>query len=431
MVPAMRALILTLLITGLMQASNLGSGMLAGHFLGAAGRGELEAAKLWPTTIAYVALFGLSDAVLFASAGRRHPVGAVFAAGLWLGVLLSLLGVVAGLFFVLPWAYADQRAEVRTLANAMLSLIPITILGLVFQELLRGNGRMGAWNAMRFVLAVGFVGFIGVAWGLGETGVTGIGWAYILANALPMALALAIGLSAGWGGLSAPGAAFSMMARYGARLHASTVVAMINGKIDQMLIQLLMPPADLGLYVIAGTYAQITVTLANSVAMVAFPRACAAPAAERGAVVGTYLRLSLLLMLGSSAVLWIAAPLALRLMFGADFAAAAPVARVLILGVVALSVKEFFLLAFKAFDRTLAMSKGELATLAVNAALLALLVRPFGLMGAAVAFVAVRWISVVYLGWLLRRDLAIDPASLFRPTRADRDLLVGLLGRVI
>ena len=82
-----------------------------------------------------------------------------------------------------------------------------------------------------------------------------------------------------------------------------------------------------------------------------------------------------------------------------------------------------FLLAFKAYDRTLAISKGELATLAVNAALLATLIPAFGLTGAALAYVATRWLSALYLGWLMRRELGLRLTALLTPTRDDFDRL--------
>jgi Na+-driven multidrug efflux pump len=97
------------------------------------------------------------------------------------------------------------------------------------------------------------------------------------------------------------------------------------------------------------------------------------------------------------------------------------------LGVAAISLKEFFILAFKADDKALSLAQAEIVTLIANAGLLALLVPmagPFGgLTGAAIAFVAVRWISAGYLGWLARRDLKLSMRQLFTPTHADLTLL--------
>lgn len=427
----MHALILTVLTTGLQQMANLGSGMLAAHLLLPEGRGELAAAQLWPTTLAYLVLFGLNDAVLYFSANRGLPTRQVFAGGLWLGVALSALAMIAGWWLVVPLAYADYRADVQDLARLMLWIIPCHILGMVFQEMLRGHLRMGAWNTLRIALGVGYVGFILLFLLFGRSSVADFAIAYLLAHILPMAAALIIGLRSGWGGLAAPVAAYRALLHYGARLHVASVVSMVNSRIDQMLIATTLDATALGLYVVAVTLSQVTATLASSVTMVAFPRACAAPdRAAQGEIIGQYLRLTLAMMLGSTIILWLLAPLALRILFGPAFTEAAPVVRLLILGVVPMAARDFFILAFKAADKALALSKNEVATLAVNGGLLALLVPSLGLTGAALAFIAVRWVSALYMGWLVQRELGHAMGSLLLPRRSDLDLLRQAIARL-
>src|SRR5437763_11992454 len=164
---AMKVLVVTILTTGVLQLANLASGLLAARLLLPEGRGELAIAILWPTTLAYLLLFGLSDAVLYYSANRQERPERVFAAALWLGLAVSAIAMLAGQWLVIPAAYAHQSEETRELAHALLWLIPLHILGLVFQEMLRGQHRMGAWNALRVMLGVGYVLFILVvlAWG--------------------------------------------------------------------------------------------------------------------------------------------------------------------------------------------------------------------------------------------------------------------------
>jgi O-antigen/teichoic acid export membrane protein len=157
--------------------------------------------------------------------------------------------------------------------------------------------------------------------------------------------------------------------------------------------------------------------------MVAWPRAAAASDADRPAVIGQYLRLTLALMLATTAVLYVLAPWLIELLFGRAFGAATPIVRILLLGALPIAVKEFFLLAFKAYDRPLAISKGELLTLAINAGLLVALVPSFGLAGAATAYVAGRWVALGYLAWLMRRDLGLRLTPLVTPTRDDVDRL--------
>lgn len=432
----MRAVVTTLLTTLLIQIGSLGSGMLAAHLLLPEGRGELAAAILWPSAIAYLTIFGLQDAMLYFSAQAdsedKSSLRRIFASGLWIGLVLSGVAVAIGVWIVAPFAYADYRPEVRDLATVMMAIIPLHIFGLVFQEMLRGRMRLGVWNLLRVLLQLGYVALILLFLLFAPASVTGFGLAFLGSHLPPMLIAAGICVAAGWGGLRPSRAVLARMTLYGARLHASAVVSQLNQRLDLMLIAQLLAPASLGLYTVALTLAQVTATFANSVTMVAFPRACAAaPGLERAAVIGLYLRATMALSMLGTLALFALAPWVLRVLFGAGFVEATDVVRILLLGVAAISLKEFFILAFKADDRALPLAQAELVTLIANAALLALLVPmdgPFGgLIGAAVAFVAVRWLSAGYLGWLARRDLKLSMRQLFTPTRADGELVRDLL----
>lgn len=440
----MKAVVTTLLTTLLIQLGSLGSGMLAAHLLMPEGRGELAAAILWPSAIAYLTIFGLQDAMLYFSAqapegeSQRAALRRVFTSGVWIGLVLSGIAVAIGIWIVAPFAYADYRPEVQELATAMMSIIPLHIFGLVFQEMLRGRLRLNVWNLLRVLLQLGYVGLILLFLAFQPASVTNFGLAFLGSHLPPMLIAAGVCVAAGWGGLRPSWPTIRRMSTYGARLHASAVVSQLNQRLDQMLIARMLAPASLGLYVVANTLAQVTATFANSVTMVAFPRACAAaPGAERAKVIGLYLRATMALVLIGTGALFVLAPYALGLLFGPGFVEATDIVRILLLGVAAISLKEFFILAFKADDKALSLAQAEVVTLIANAGLLALLVPmagPFGgLTGAAIAFVAVRWISAGYLGWLARRDLKLSIRALFTPTREDvtllRDAISTLRGR--
>jgi O-antigen/teichoic acid export membrane protein len=198
------------------------------------------------------------------------------------------------------------------------------------------------------------------------------------------------------------------------------VVNQLNGRIDQMLVATVLDETALGLYGSALALSQATPTLANSIGLVAYPRACAEPDhAGRATIIGLYLRLTVLLMLSTTLVLYLLAPWIVGLLYGKSFMPAVPVLRVLLLGVTPLAIRELFNTAFKAFERPLSSTKGEVMALIVNAGCLALLVPWFGLLGAAWAFVIVRWTSILYLGWLVKRDLGLGLVALFMPRHTD------------
>lgn len=416
----MRALFVTLLTTGGAQIANLVSSVLAARLLLPEGRGEFQAAWLWPTTVAYLVLFGLNDSVLYFSASRSEKPRAIFASGLLIGTVLSLAAAGITYFLVIPWAYQGYRPEVRDLAILMMLLIPCHIITPVFLELLRGQHRMVSWNLLRLSLGIAYLLFILLFFAAGRADIMSFGLAYLGAHAVPLVLALWLTLDAGWGSLAAPRGTLRRLLGFGAKVHSGAVVNQLNGRIDQMLVATALDEAALGLYGSALALSQATPTLANSIGLVAYPRACAEPdQAGRAAIIGLYLRLTVLLMLSTTVVLYLLAPWIVGLLYGKSFMPAVPVLRVLLLGVTPLAIRELFNTAFKAFERPLSSTKGEVMALVVNAGCLALLVPWFGLLGAAWAFVIVRWSSIFYLGWLVKRDLGLGLADLFMPRLTD------------
>lgn len=410
--------------TGLVQVASLASGMLAAHLLLPEGRGALALVVLWPSTLAYLFLLGLADSVLYHAAQARLAPRQVFAAGLWIGIGASALAVGVGWLVAIPLVFVGERSALRDLATVMLAIAPLHILGLVFQELLRARLRLALWNALRVLLQLGYVAAILALVWLGQADVDGFALAFLASHLPPTVIALGVCVAAGWGGLAAPRAAFGAMFRYGLRLHAAAAVAQINLRLDQLLVGVALPPAALGLYVVATTLAQVTATFANSVALVAFPRACATPEGPaRNELIGAYLRLTMALVLTATAALVFLAPLVLRLLFGPAFVEATDIVRLMATGVLPLCLKEFFVLALKAADRPRPLATAELVTLAVNAGLLTLAVPALGLMGAAATYVATRWITAAWLGWRVRADLRLSLRRLMTPRRDDVTLL--------
>jgi O-antigen/teichoic acid export membrane protein len=399
----MRALFVTLLTTGGAQIANLVSSVLAARLLLPEGRGEFQAAWLWPTTVAYLVLFGLNDSVLYFSASRSEKPRAIFASGLLIGTVLSLAAAGITYFLVIPWAYQGYRPEVRDLAVLMMLLIPCHIITPVFLELLRGQHRMVSWNLLRLSLGIAYLLFILLFFAAGRADIMSFGLAYLGAHAVPLVLALWLTLDAGWGSLAPSRRTLRRLLGFG-----------------QMLVATVLDETALGLYGSALALSQATPTLANSIGLVAYPRACAEPDhAGRATIIGLYLRLTVLLMLSTTVVLYLLAPWIVGLLYGKSFMPAVPVLRVLLLGVTPLAIRELFNTAFKAFERPLSSTKGEVMALIVNAGCLALLVPWFGLLGAAWAFVIVRWTSILYLGWLVNRDLGLGLVDLFMPRHTD------------
>ncbi len=91
----MKNFVASFLSTGIIQLSNLATGILAARLLLPDGRGELALLVLWPILIADLGSMGVNTAVAYRSA--RGDVGSreIFAATVWLSALLCPLPVAA------------------------------------------------------------------------------------------------------------------------------------------------------------------------------------------------------------------------------------------------------------------------------------------------------------------------------------------------
>jgi len=177
------------------------------------------------------------------------------------------------------------------------------------------------------------------------------------------------------------------LATYGAAQIAALTPAALNERLDQLVLSLTVPPADLGRYAIAVSLTWLPLTAVSAIGYVAFPRL----AAEREATAATR-RLQRLAILSSAGLtlavlvpLGVTAPWLVPLVFGAAYRGAVPLIWILIPGGVFLSCGQVIgnLLRGRSHPAVVAWAQG-LAVVFTVALLFALL--PFlGVYAAAIA----------------------------------------------
>lgn len=429
----MRDVVSSLTATALIQASNIASGVLLARFLQPEGRGELAAVMLWPTVIAIIGVCGLHEAVAYHMARRRHGAHRILRESLLLGAGLCLLLLPVG-GLVVELLFAGRGAGIHSAALLYLAFIPLNFVGLFLVAAFQGGLLFSIWNLLRaslgpfyllFILALHFAGF---------GGVFGFALASLLANAAMILLAAALYLRkrTTWPPPQSTPASGGILRRdllsYGISVHFGTAVAFVAERLDQMIISIILPAADLGLFVIATTLSRLPLVFASTMATVSFPKiASMADEASRAAVFGRYARITSMVVLPASLALAAVMPWLLPLFFGRSFAAAVPIAWVQIAAAVPLSLKVMMSGGFKACDKGWIAGQAEIATLVLSAAALAALVPLYGLMGAAIAGVIAQTGALVFMAVKARQALGISPADLLWPRAADVALVREIL----
>ncbi len=397
-----------LLGTAATQAANLATAMIVARALLPEGRGDLQLVVLWPMLAAQVASLSLNEALLVMSASGTGDKRRLTAAGLWLTLALAAIAAAVAGVWLAPHALALRPDEVKEAGRLCLWLVPATMLSTFFLDAMRGRLDHRGWVVLRTVQALAYLAGTVIAWHLGS-GLVGFALAFVVSHGLAMA---ASGLRlAQLGGLSAQAPdkeTVQPLVSLGLRLHTGFVIQVLGGRVDQIAIAILLDPASLGLYAAAMTLVLGLLQLAQSVSQAMFPRVLALP--ERPAK-ARQVRHTLTLVLGGVAIaailLFAIADIVIRLLFGAAFAPAADLVRVLLIGIVPHASREVFMLALKVEGRPLAIGRAEAMSLGFFAGLLFLLVPRYGAAGTAAAYAATQWLVAGVMAWQCRGLLTL------------------------
>ncbi len=404
----------------LIQGCNVITGLLLARTLGPVARGELAAVVLWPSMLATVGSLGMTDAATFYAARRASELGALIGSGLVIVAVQSVVCVGAGLVIV-PLVFSRYDAATMRAAYVFLAFVPLNLLVLSSASMLNGLHRFGQYQTVRgasaVCVAVALVSLrlidvlsvmnAAIVY-LGVTGVTGI-------------VAFALLWGPGRPRLRFQFAMARRMLGFGVKSHTGIVTAMMNERLDQLVISVFLAPVQLGLYAIAATMTAPINLVGSSIGAAALPTLARLETdeARRDAVRG-FLRLTLV----ASAVIAIPAVMftgpIISFFFKDAYLGATGVTRVLLVAAVALSMNRAMSACVKALDRPLDSGIAEMLGLAVTTVSLAVLLPVLGIMGAAVASLLAYGTG---MAWMLRRTtrtLEMSLASVFLPAAGVR-----------
>src|SRR5262249_32295661 len=147
-----------------------------------------------------------------------------------------------------------------------------------------------------------------------------------------------------------------------------------------------LPPGDLGLYVVAVAWSSAVSPLLASIGSTLLPAvASAADQTRASARMSEGVRMTALLAMVFSILVASMAPVAIRLLYGVSFIAAMPAALILVPASGVLGVNFSVQEAIRGFGRPYLVLRAELLGLVVTVMSLCLMLRPLGIVGAAIA----------------------------------------------
>jgi O-antigen/teichoic acid export membrane protein len=161
---------------------------------------------------------------------------------------------------------------------------------------------------------------------------------------------------------------------------------MLNLRLDQMLLAAFLPPRELGLYVVAVAWSGAVSPLLGSIGTILLP-SVASSADHQSAVarIGEGVRMTALLAIGLCGVTAVATPFAIPMLFGTQFRVSTSAALILVPAAGILGLNFSLQEGLRGLGFPYPVLRAELLGLVVTAISLAVFLRPFGIVGAAMA----------------------------------------------
>jgi len=362
------------------------TGVVSARLLGPHGRGELAAIQITPGFIGVLANLGMPEALTYFSAQEPLCSGRYLATASAIA-LAACLPFMAGGFVAMPILLHAQRPQIVSVAQWCLLIAPIWAVASMPMHVLRGLGAFAQWNALRVMVLLSIIAVLAVAWATAHVTPVFMAYGWLVYSALLFLPAFWFVLRRGVCGPFLPDPAKAVpMLQYGAPCVMTSLPQMLNLRLDQMLMAALLPPRELGLYVVAVAWSGAVSPILTAVGAVMLPTVAAA--ADREHAVrrfGAGTRATSLMACLTSAAVAASAPLAIVFLFGAAYRGAIPSALVLAPAAGVLGVNFTLQEGLRGLGRPYLVLRAEVLGLVVTGIALAAMLPTLGIFGAALA----------------------------------------------
>ena len=374
----------TLLTRVFILAINMATGIITARVLAPLGRGEQAAMGLWPQFLAYAMTLGLPSALLYNL--KRHPdkKSEMFSAALVLGTAMGLVATLTGIIFIPSWLN-QYSTEVIQEAQWLMLTAPLALLTVTFTAALEADNNFATANQVRYLpplLTLVTLGVLALTQTLTPLTST---LAYLLSG-IPIFFWMLGQLwnrfHPRWYGI---GKYYKPLLSYGLRSYGIDLLGTLSGQVDQALIVGLLPPASMGLYVIALSLSRMLGVFHSSIVTVLFPKTAARPVAEVVDLTGRAARVSLAFILLVAVAAIILGPMFLGLLYGSKYMGAVPVFRILVIESVISNTAWILIQAFMALGKPGTVTILQGIALGLTVPLLLVFIPAYGLLGAGLA----------------------------------------------
>lgn len=378
---------------------NVLTGILTARVLGPVGRGEQEALMLWPVFLARAFTLGLPSAFVFHL--RRNPSAAreLLSASFLAVPAAGLLAALVGVGFIPLWLN-EYDADIIKLAQVLMLLTPVVLAEEFCVAALLARDSFRLFNTIRIIRPVAALTLLIALALVGALTPFRAALVYI-APTLPITLYLSLRLwrnvrptlRPGWQMLRR---SFTQLFSYGLRSYGNELMTTLSEHLGRALVVGLLSPGNMGLYVVSLSLARMLNVFQFAVVTVLFPRASGQPLTTVMAMTGRAVRVSTAVTCVAALALGVLGPVALSLLYGAEFRGGVTLMRLLIVETVINGVIAVLIQALMATNRPGVATLLQSVGIVTSVPLLLVLVPLVGLNGAGIALLVSAALRLVF-----------------------------------
>jgi O-antigen/teichoic acid export membrane protein len=362
------------------------TGTAAARLLGPAARGELAAIQVSGALLATFATLGMSEATTLYCArepeNARSYVSSAMLLSIVVGTPILLLG-----FLAVPYLLAAQSPIVVHAARWYMLIILFYIFFNFPLSAIRGLGQYALWSAFRYVTPIASLIALLVAWLSGWISPGFIALCGLMITGMISLPAVCFVILPRLVGTWWPNpASWLPMLRFSTPLAASALPKQLNLRLDQMMMAALLPPRLLGLYVVAAAWSTMTAPVLEGVGAFLFPHVASHQSFdEQARALVRITKLATPVALVQIVAFCLFTPVGLILVFGEPYHESVPAALVLVVAGATLYLGQLLEEGLRGLGKPLPVMWAEFGGLAITGISLLALLRPMGIMGAAIS----------------------------------------------
>lgn len=374
---------LSFIATVAMQIANLATGVILARSLGPAGRGEIAALSALVLTITQLTGLSFPEALVYWLSRGRRDYKRFVGSGFIVAIAVGLIGV-AALFLLAPIMHQISHAPIAHFWPWL--LYPLAAQATHFYvAIARGMELHRLWAALRITTTANYAILLICFLIERALNVHNIGLALVGGQLLSIAFS-AFTLRFYFRGAIVDFESIRSVFLYAVNFHPASFSWLAREQFDKVILFYLVPPADLGRYVVGIALGFIPMAFVTAIDQIIFPALVGlADANQRKAVCLVQMRAVAAVIFVGMIIMLPLTPLAINILFGSEYAVDVGIPTAAVAIGFLQSFKLVFGIGLKIEHRPGALGLNEMVGVVVTLVLMIPLVLQFGIYGAPLA----------------------------------------------